>query len=370
MSFIDDLEKLEKSLTKPKHPLCDEELRLREAYATGVALLMARADENLNEAKREHLKELATALALSDDPAERIIATVTDAGAEIIFSIVSAIEKQDHKYLFILDLYRAANVDGKLLVEEQKMIDIFASRFNLKSIEKEFLKQFADGMEQQSREAMQKALLEAYNFWLELPMNVFRYFCKELEPISETTERDIAKVNLAVKQGVCGAQRIMEHQEQKRAEEDLKMESARRKAEEQKKEAELRALEEQKMEMERLVYTDPQTGLMWTRNGNIANEPMNWDDTLIWLKSLNYGGYCDWRMPTKNELKLFAKQGGYTPFEWFNRNGFNHFEDFFYWTSTLEDDDYDGFVWGVSFDNGEVDDINKSMSFYIWPVRG
>jgi len=355
MSFLDDMEKLEKSLTKPKHPLCDEELRLREAYATGVALLMARADENLNEAEREHLKELATALALSDDPAERIIATVTDAGAEIIFSIVSAIEKQDHKYLFILDLYRAANVDGKLLAEELKMIDIFASRFNLKSIEKEFLKQFADGMEQQSREAMQKALLEAYNFWLELPMNVFRYFCKELEPISETTERDIAKVNLAVKQGVCGAQRIMEHQEQKRAEEDLKMESARRIAEEQKK------------QMEHLVYTDPQSGLMWPRNANIAGSEMTWDAAICWVKNLNYAGFSDWRLPTKDVLAAFFRAGSKTS-AWFNANGFEGIHQAgWYWSGT---EDCNINAWNVHVKSGHPYNDYKSSVNYVLPVRG
>jgi len=40
------------------------------------------------------------------------------------------------------------------------------------------------------------------------------------------------------------------------------------------------------------IYNDPQTGLMWARNGNIANTRFNWDDSLgHWPKKLNYAGY-------------------------------------------------------------------------------
>jgi hypothetical protein len=368
MSFLDEMEKKVEALTKQKHPLCDEELRLREVYATGIALLMVRADDNLNNKEKVHLQELAETLLLTDDPAERIIATVTDAGTDIVESIIATFQKQEHKYLFILELYRAAHVDGNLQPEEQKMIDIFVVALGLKPVEAEFLELFAGGMAKSDRALMQKALLDGYSFWLELPMKVFRYFCNELEPISETTERDITKVNLAVNQGVCGAVKIIEYQEQKRVEEEIKKESVRRVAEEQKKDADLRALEEQKKEMERLVYTDLQSGLMWARNGNIEGKAMDWDDTMAWLNNLDYAGYHDWRMPTKNELMSFAKKGSYTPYEWFNSNGFNNVWDFFYWTSTPESE-YIHSVWGIDMTNGYDDDINKSMRYNIWPVR-
>lgn len=72
------------------------------------------------------------------------------------------------------------------------------------------------------------------------------------------------------------------------------------------------------------IYLDPQTGLMWARNGNIAGKRMTWDEAMSWVKKLNYAGYSDWRLPTIEELEAFVKLGGEIPSEWFNANGFSN----------------------------------------------
>ncbi|MEI6207685.1 MAG: DUF1566 domain-containing protein [Desulfuromonadales bacterium] len=339
MSFLDDMEKKKKTLTRPKHPLCNEELRLREAYATGVALLMARADENLNSAEKEYLQELADALLLTDDPTERIIATVTDADADIVESIITSFQKQEHKYLFILELYRAAYVDGNLQPEEQKMMDLFSEWLGLKAIENDFLKQFADGMEQQSRESMQKALLEAYNFWIELPMHIFKFFCNSLEIIPESTKRDYVKLDVAVRQGVDGAQRLATIEQE-------------------------RITEERKKAADNLIYTDPQTCLMWVRNGNLAGKEMKWDEAMEWVKKLDYGGYSDWRLPTEKELLYFSA--------FINPCGFNNVKDRHYWSSSSAER-YEHF--SVSIDDRTQPDVASSSDSYVsscsvWPLRG
>lgn len=53
------------------------------------------------------------------------------------------------------------------------------------------------------------------------------------------------------------------------------------------------------------VYTDQTTGLMWARNGNVAEMKMDWKDALEWVKKLEYAGYKDWRLPTKEEFNSF-----------------------------------------------------------------
>lgn len=132
-------------------------------------------------------------------------------------------------------------------------------------------------------------------------------------------------------------------------------------------------------ERERLIFTDPITGLMWVRNGNIANKKMDWDDAMDWVENLDYGGYRDWRLPTVNEFKSFIDQGGVRPFEWFNINHLSNVQPGYYWTSTVTNR-------GSSFGRGAfsayVADMEnggvKNYDFlilglgnqYVWPVRG
>lgn len=78
-----------------------------------------------------------------------------------------------------------------------------------------------------------------------------------------------------------------------------------------------------------IIYTDSSTGLMWVKNGNLAEKEMKWNDATRWAKNLNYGGYSDWRLPTKEELEAFSKRGG-SPAQWFNANGFNSVQAYYY----------------------------------------
>ena len=116
-------------------------------------------------------------------------------------------------------------------------------------------------------------------------------------------------------------------------------------------------------------YTDPQTGLMWARNGNIAGKEMNWSDAMSWAKKLNYGGYNDWRLPTKEEFASFSKRGGGKPSEWFNANGFNSVQASWYWSSSPVAG-HTGNAWGVGYVDGVVYyDTKSDYNYYVWPVR-
>lgn len=121
------------------------------------------------------------------------------------------------------------------------------------------------------------------------------------------------------------------------------------------------------------VVVDERTGLMWARNGCISNNTMNWDDAMSWTKNLNYGGYNDWRLPTKEELVSFAKRGGDHPSNWFNANGFKNLKNIksfgvgVYWSSSTY---APGEAWIVYLSSGDPNVYNKSKdNFYVWPVR-
>ena len=117
------------------------------------------------------------------------------------------------------------------------------------------------------------------------------------------------------------------------------------------------------------IYTDSSTGLMWARNGNIADKMMNWNDALLWAKNLNFGGYSDWKLPTKEDLENFAKLGGKHPSEWFNTNGFNRVQAGWYWSSSTHSCNADSALF-FSMQDGDANCINKTYEYTVWAVRG
>ncbi len=127
-----------------------------------------------------------------------------------------------------------------------------------------------------------------------------------------------------------------------------------------------------------LTVTDKSTGLVWARDANIANKSLKWDEAIRFLKQLNgekYGGYSDWRLPTRDELQTlidYAKSRGYISdfSDVFNRIGFKNVQVFYYWSSTSNPYDTAD-MFGITMFNGGVNSGDKKFTSYnIWPVRG
>jgi uncharacterized caspase-like protein len=116
------------------------------------------------------------------------------------------------------------------------------------------------------------------------------------------------------------------------------------------------------------VVKDIKTGLMWARNGNIANKDITWDNAMIWVKQLKYGGYRDWRLPTKEEFSFFAKRSVGRPYEWFNAIGFYNVQAHSYWSSSTVPG-WPGSAEGVYMVDGIVYSNAKPFNEFVWPVR-
>ena len=116
-----------------------------------------------------------------------------------------------------------------------------------------------------------------------------------------------------------------------------------------------------------LVYSDPKTGLMWAKNGNIAGEGMTWENAMNWVKSLNYGGYNDWRLPAKEDFEAFLVADIVELVSWIKINGFSNIQEGFYWSSSAYESRTDtAWIKGLAEEMGAG---SKNNNFYVWPVR-
>lgn len=125
-----------------------------------------------------------------------------------------------------------------------------------------------------------------------------------------------------------------------------------------------------------LTATDKSTGLVWTRDANILNKALTWNEALRFIKQLNgkkYAGYNDWRLPSDKELGVLFNYamsvGVRDEFDvFFNRMGFNNVQRIPYWSSTT----YPGinnFAYYAVMYNGNIVPGPKDSSHCVWPVR-
>ena len=84
------------------------------------------------------------------------------------------------------------------------------------------------------------------------------------------------------------------------------------------------------------TITDRLTGLVWTRDADLAGGPKTWQEALDYIKTLNAGshlGRSDWRLPNVAELEsLVNKQANLA--EWLRAQGFRNLKVDYYWSST------------------------------------
>ncbi|NJD90349.1 MAG: DUF1566 domain-containing protein, partial [Geobacter sp.] len=149
-----------------------------------------------------------------------------------------------------------------------------------------------------------------------------------------------------------------------------RVEKERLRAEKAKKELEFEQakLKELQKEMQKGVYTDPKTGLVWLRDGHVAGYKMDWATANDWVKKQNFAGYKGWRLPTRDELMSLAKQGEKRPFAWLNANGFKNVQSAEYWTSDVNWRNGQFAIY-VDLSNGEEGEFKQSfVGFHVWPV--
>ena len=132
-------------------------------------------------------------------------------------------------------------------------------------------------------------------------------------------------------------------------------------------------------ELEKGVWTDPKTGLMWARinigqrweNGQCVGDAqlLIWEDAPTACKNFQLAGFNDWRLPTIDELETLMLQ---------NKAGYNCPQNIlfqprkdiwgYYWSGSPYADDND-YAWAVYFDSGVSDNGYKDFDAPVRAVR-
>lgn len=118
-------------------------------------------------------------------------------------------------------------------------------------------------------------------------------------------------------------------------------------------------------QLERGVWADPVTGLVWLRQDN--GQDVNWNQASHYCRSLNFAGYRDWRLPTIDELSVL-----YDKTQDVNRRhirGGIRLAGWFGWSSSTGN--HSNEAWGLDFlDGGRYSDpIGDSLNGFALCVR-
>ena len=122
------------------------------------------------------------------------------------------------------------------------------------------------------------------------------------------------------------------------------------------------------------TVTDNLTGLIWLKNAECFG-PRVWTAALTDANTLN-NRECgltdgsvegDWRLPNVREMQSLIDYGRYNP-ALPSGYPFTGAQSEYYWTSSTYPDST--YAWIMYLGNGSVGLIDKTPTFYVWPVRG
>lgn len=102
-----------------------------------------------------------------------------------------------------------------------------------------------------------------------------------------------------------------------------------------------------------------------SQNYLLEHPKLKWDDAVEFCKNLDFAGYNDWKLPTAEELGII---GIYRQKD-IDLSIFKNMQSSWYWSSTTFPNDTD-VAWYVNMYNGYMTYHYKTVSNYVWPVRG
>jgi hypothetical protein len=118
------------------------------------------------------------------------------------------------------------------------------------------------------------------------------------------------------------------------------------------------------------LVLDRLTGLAWTRNANLAEFPLRWQEALDYIAAMNKEkafGYTDWRLPNRRELRSLMSHQTKKP-ALPEGHPFTNIFLGWYWTSTTAAIN-PAYAWYVHMEGARMFYGNKEQFSLLWPVR-
>ena len=128
---------------------------------------------------------------------------------------------------------------------------------------------------------------------------------------------------------------------------------------------------EPRFEIQDNEVTDLLSGLTWSRDANLAEFPLTWQEALAFVAGMNRDqcfGRSDWRLPNRRELRSLLSLQTKRPALPESHPFTNVFHGW-YWTSTTAAIS-PAHAWYVALDGARMFYGGKDQSFMLWPVRG
>lgn len=119
------------------------------------------------------------------------------------------------------------------------------------------------------------------------------------------------------------------------------------------------------------MVLDRLTGLAWTKDANLPEFPLSWQESLDYVAAMNREktfGYRDWRLPNRRELRSLMNHQTRRPALPEDHPFINVFPSW-YWTSTTAAINT-AYAWYIHLDGARMFYGGKEQSFLLWPVRG
>jgi hypothetical protein len=118
------------------------------------------------------------------------------------------------------------------------------------------------------------------------------------------------------------------------------------------------------------VVLDGLTGLIWTRNANLAEFPMRWQEALDHVAGMNEKrafDHSDWRLPNRRELRSLMSHQTKKP-ALPEGHPFTNVFLAWYWTSTTAAIN-PAYAWYVHMEGARMFYGDKEQFALLWPVR-
>jgi hypothetical protein len=126
-----------------------------------------------------------------------------------------------------------------------------------------------------------------------------------------------------------------------------------------------------RFELQEKTIHDHLTGLVWSQDANIGTFPCTWQESFQQIAGLNqeqYGGYDDWRLPNRNELRSLISYQARKPALPDDLPAINVFLGW-YWTSTTAAI-HPAHAWSIHLEGARMFYGRKNQYQLFWPVRG